>query len=443
MTTTHEPTIDGGGGLAATTSDADADVDAFAEKVFADLLGAMSTYAATIGVRPRLVPGTRRRGSDDVDRAGRGHRQPTSATPGSGSSSRTVTGYLSVADPSAPPTERRFTIGPAATEVLTDRFEPRLHGALPADGEHGRRQHRPLDRSVPDRGRLRLAPARRRCPLRSGGSEPPVVRQPARRDYLPSIPAVDSALRSGGRVADVGCGLGWSSIGIAEAYPTASVDGYDIDGPSIEAARVNAAEAGLADRVRFHAVDVGGVDGAGYDLVLALECIHDMPDPVSVLASMRRMVAPGGTVIVMDERVGDEFTGEPDPVEQLMYGFSLLVCLADGRNAPESVATGTVMRRPDVRALRHRRRLLRCRGAPDRARLLPLLPPGDRRPPDHGPGQAGTGRAHPGRQPVRPSMSKRAPNTSASLPIGPPRATPRSARAAAAPVGSSVWSTIP
>lgn len=70
-----------------------------------------------------------------------------------------------------------------------------------------------------------------------------------------------------------------------------------------------------------------------------------MADPVSALAALKRIAKPTGTVIVMDERVGEQFTGEPDPIEQFMYGFSLICCLPDGRNAPESVATGTVMRR--------------------------------------------------------------------------------------------------
>ena len=63
----------------------------------------------------------------------------------------------------------------------------------------------------------------------------PLFLGPLGREYLPSIPDVDAALRAGGRAADVGCGLGWSSIGIALAYPDASVDGYDVDGPSASA----------------------------------------------------------------------------------------------------------------------------------------------------------------------------------------------------------------
>ena len=87
-----------------------------------------------------------------------------------------------------------------------------------------------------------------------------------------------------------------------------------------------------------------------YDLVAAFECIHDLPDPVSVLRAARRMVRPGGTVLVMDERVPDSFTGTGDPVEQLMYGMSMLICLPDGLSHPHSVGTGTVMRQDTLRA---------------------------------------------------------------------------------------------
>ena len=104
----------------------------------------------------------------------------------------------------------------------------------------------------------------------------------------------------------------------------------------------------MSDRVRFTLVDAASVPTSGdYDLVAAFECIHDLPDPVGVLRSARRMVKPGGTVLVMDERVPEAFTGPGDPVEQLMYGISMLVCLPDGLSHDGSVGTGTVMR-PDT-----------------------------------------------------------------------------------------------
>ncbi|GAA4686406.1 class I SAM-dependent methyltransferase [Pseudonocardia yuanmonensis] len=174
----------------------------------------------------------------------------------------------------------------------------------------------------------------------------PMFLGPLGHEYLPSVPDVDATLRAGARVADVGCGHGWSAIGIALAYPEVTVDGFDLDAPSIEAARRNAREAGVADRVRFHLADAGSPDTAAgtYDVVFAFECIHDLPDPVAVLRAMHRI---GGTVVVMDERVAETFAAPGDEIERLMYGYSLLCCLADGMAHEQSVATGTVMR-PDT-----------------------------------------------------------------------------------------------
>ena len=181
------------------------------------------------------------------------------------------------------------------------------------------------------------------------GANRPLFLGPLGREYLPSIPDVDAALRAGGRVADVGCGLGWSSIGIALAYPDVTVDGYDVDAPSIEAARGNAREAGVDDRVRFRTVDAAAVTAETYDAVFAFECIHDLPDPVGVLAAMRRLAGADGAVVVMDERVAETFTAPGDDVERLMYGYSLMCCLADGMAHQPSAGTGTVMRPSTLR----------------------------------------------------------------------------------------------
>jgi 2-polyprenyl-3-methyl-5-hydroxy-6-metoxy-1,4-benzoquinol methylase len=164
--------------------------------------------------------------------------------------------------------------------------------------------------------------------------------------YLSQIPGLDAALKApGARVAEIGFGGGWASIAIAKAYPSATIEGYDIDEPSAELARRNAAGAGVGGRTNFHAQDAGKAAGEGqFDLVCAFECIHDMPDPVSVLAAMRRLAKPGAVVLVMDENVGEEFGNIGDLAERLFYGFSLAVCLPDGMSHQPSVGTGTVMR---------------------------------------------------------------------------------------------------
>jgi SAM-dependent methyltransferase len=256
-----------------------------------------------------------------------------------------VAGYLAVDDVRAGPDERCYTLPEAHRALLVDEVDPMFMA--------------PLARMVVAflRNTPRLAEV-----YRTGGglswdemgddaregqaaANRPFFLGPLITDVLPPLPEVDAALRGGGRVADVGCGMGWSSIGMATGYPEARVDGFDIDVPSVERARVNAAETGVADRVRFEVADAGrlGADGA-YDVVTAFECVHDLPDPVGVLTAMRAMARPGGTVLVVDERVADTFTAPGDDVDRLMYGYSLTCCLPDALSTRPSVGTGTVMR---------------------------------------------------------------------------------------------------
>jgi SAM-dependent methyltransferase len=169
-------------------------------------------------------------------------------------------------------------------------------------------------------------------------------------EWLPAMPDVDRRLRADppAKVADVGCGTGWSSIAIAKAYPKVRVDGFDLDEPSIESARENAAKTGIGDRLTFEARDAAaGGKASTYDLVTAFETVHDMSDPVAVLTAMRALVAPGGTVLVADEKVAEAFTAPGDELERFMYGWSVLHCLPVGRVDPPALGTGTVMR-PDI-----------------------------------------------------------------------------------------------
>lgn len=118
-----------------------------------------------------------------------------------------------------------------------------------------------------------------------------------------------------------------------------------MDHSSIEIARKNAATAGVASRVKFEAGDVAALSSREqYDLAVVIEAVHDMSKPVQVLESVKRLLTPGGTLIVADERVADKFTVPGDDLERLYYGASLLVCLPNSMAEQPSVATGTVMR---------------------------------------------------------------------------------------------------
>lgn len=169
-------------------------------------------------------------------------------------------------------------------------------------------------------------------------------------EYLPLIPEIHRRLNEpSSRVADVGCGAGWSSIAIAQAYRSAQVDGFDLDENALEQARQNATGAGVADRVHFSARDVvGDIALRGrYDLITIFEALHDMPRPVEVLSATRQMLTTSGNVLIMDERVAERFTAPGDEVERMMYGWSVFTCLPGAMAEKPSAATGTVMR-PDT-----------------------------------------------------------------------------------------------
>ncbi|ALV45787.1 hypothetical protein MB46_10145 [Arthrobacter alpinus] len=163
---------------------------------------------------------------------------------------------------------------------------------------------------------------------------------------LASVGDVHAILaRPGARILDLGAGYGWSTLALAKAYPGAVVVGIDIDEPSILRAREHARERGMAGQVSFHHADAAGwQDPGSADAVFIFEALHDMPFPVSVLQSIRRMVKPDGVVVVMDEAVADAFDPPGDELERLMYAYSLLICLPDSLSTPGSVGTGTVMR---------------------------------------------------------------------------------------------------
>ena len=168
------------------------------------------------------------------------------------------------------------------------------------------------------------------------------------RSWLAAVPELAERLAAGdARVLDIGCGVGWSSVTIAQAYAGVTVDGIDLHPGSIEAAQQVALAEDVADRVRFEVRDAATLSGAGYDLATMFEMLHDLARPVEALRSARDALGPDGVVLVADEPTGDAYAGAADEVDRRHYGWSLLHCLPASMTEPGSAATGTLMR-PDT-----------------------------------------------------------------------------------------------
>jgi SAM-dependent methyltransferase len=265
-----------------------------------------------------------------------------------------VTGLLDVDDATAAPDERRFSLPEGYDEVLVDPTSPALMapmaqwlvagGASIADVVEAYR----TGGGVPWERYPDVVDAQDRA-------NRPAFTHSLVQEWLPALGDLDARLRErGGRIADVACGTGWSTIALGRGYPLASVDGLDLDKGSIATARrrLAAHAPDLADRVTFEARDAGdpGLAGA-YDLALILEAVHDMSHPVEALTAVRGLLAPGGALLIADENVAEAFTAPSDEVERLMYGYSALFCLPNSLAEADSFGTGTVLRPDRMRDL--------------------------------------------------------------------------------------------
>lgn len=317
--------------------------DAFVERLFTSALGTMDVFTVYLGDRLGLYRVLADHGpltaGELAQRAGINARYAREWL-----EQQAASAILEVDNVAKPEWDRRFSLPGGHAETLIDPESPyamaavcrslaALGGVLPKLVD----AYRTGDGLLVEGADAREA--------QGDFNRPWLVRSFA-DEYLPLVPDVHAKLLAGARVADVACGVGWAAVAIARAYPATTVDGFDLDEPSIDLARTNALEAGVAERVTFSVRDGSDPTLSGqYDLAVIVEALHDMSRPVDVLCTVRRLLAPGGTLIVADERVADAFSAPSDAAERLFYGYSVLDCLPAGMASKPSAETGTVMRR--------------------------------------------------------------------------------------------------
>ncbi len=158
--------------------------------------------------------------------------------------------------------------------------------------------------------------------------------------WIPALTGVDAMLKNGARVADVGCGLGASTILMAKSYPKSDFAGFDYHDKSIETAKQRAKEAGVGDRIRFEVAKAKDYPGKDYDFVTFFDCLHDMGDPVGASAHVHSTLKKDGTWMIVEPFAGDKLEDNLNPIGRAFYGASALICTPASLSQEVGLALG-------------------------------------------------------------------------------------------------------
>jgi 2-polyprenyl-3-methyl-5-hydroxy-6-metoxy-1,4-benzoquinol methylase len=158
--------------------------------------------------------------------------------------------------------------------------------------------------------------------------------------WIPALTGVEEKLRSGAKVADIGCGHGTSTIILAQEYPDSTFIGFDYHEPSIAAARKAASEAGVTDRCTFEVASAQEYPGKDYDFVAIFDALHDMGDPVAAASHVRKTLAPDGTWMIVEPYAADHLEDNLTPVGRVFYSASTTVCVPASKDQEVGLALG-------------------------------------------------------------------------------------------------------
>jgi len=158
--------------------------------------------------------------------------------------------------------------------------------------------------------------------------------------WIPALNGVEEKLKNGARVADVGCGLGASTILMAKSYPKSEFAGFDYHDKSIETAKQRAKDAGVGDRIRFEVAKAKDYPGRDYDFVTFFDCLHDMGDPAGASAHVRSTLKKDGTWMIVEPFAGDKLEDNLNPLGRAFYGASTLLCTPASLSQEVGLALG-------------------------------------------------------------------------------------------------------
>jgi SAM-dependent methyltransferase len=159
-------------------------------------------------------------------------------------------------------------------------------------------------------------------------------------EWIPALGDTESKLKAGAQVADVGCGLGTSTILLAQAYPKSTVVGFDYHDGSIKMAREAAAKAGVGDRVKFEVAKAKDYPGKGFELVAFFDCLHDMGDPEGAARHVKESLGPNGVWMIVEPFANDKLEDNLNPIGRVFYAASTMLCTPAALSEEVGLALG-------------------------------------------------------------------------------------------------------
>ena len=297
-------------------------VKAFADKVYGDMAGAMAVGMAYVGVKTGLFRALAGKGhlhTDEVVRATDLHPRYVEEW----LKGMVAAGYLNY-----DPTERTFQLPEEHAYLVASEGTDHFMGGLFYFAPVLLRVAPKVADAFRTGGGVRFEDFGPECVvaldmINSGQYEQRFVSY-----WLAKLPDVVQRLQDGGRVLDVGCGVGRVSVAIAKTFPKCEVVGLDPDPESIRKARETAASAGVGDCIRFVAKTTRELDrNDGFDLITACDCVHDFSAPDRTLSEMRTLLKPEGTLFVVEPKAADRLEDNLNPIATMYYGFSLFHCM--------------------------------------------------------------------------------------------------------------------
>jgi 2-polyprenyl-3-methyl-5-hydroxy-6-metoxy-1,4-benzoquinol methylase len=298
------------------------DVKAFTEKVYGDMAGAMAVGMAYVGVKTGLFHAMEGKGqmhADEVVQASGLHPRYVEEW----LKGMAAAGYL-LYEPAAEtfhlPEERAYLVASEGTDHFMGGLfylAPVFLGVAPKVADAFRMG-----------GGIRFEDFGPECVVALDMISSGQYEQRLTNYWLSKLPDVVARLQRGGRVLDVGCGVGRVAVALAKAFPKCEVIGLDPDPESIKKARESAADAGVGDRVRFLANTTRDIDrGDGFDLITACDCVHDFSAPRQTLGEMRALLKPNGTLFLVEPKAADRLEDNINPITAMYFGFSLFHCM--------------------------------------------------------------------------------------------------------------------